>query len=76
MHGNMNREHLITRQDILNIRRQYNIEGIEQHHNDHTSLQAWVEELKSLDYMYNPAYGYFQRTRGSTETGNEGSGEK
>ena len=36
----MNREHLITRQDILNIRRQYNIEGIELHHNDHTSLQA------------------------------------
>ena len=51
VHGNMNREHLITRQDILNIRRQYNKEGIERHHNDHTSLQAWVEELKSLGYI-------------------------
>ena len=50
IHGDMTREHLITRQDILNIRRQYNIDGIERHHNDHTSLQVWVEELKSLEY--------------------------
>ena len=44
------REHLLTRQDILNIRRQYNIEGIQRHNNDHTSLRAWVEELRSLPY--------------------------
>ena len=46
----MTREHLITRQDILNIWRQYNIDGIKRHHNDHTSLQVWIEELKSLEY--------------------------
>ena len=41
------REHLLTRQDILNIRRQYNIEGIQRHNNDHTSLRVWVAELRS-----------------------------
>ena len=46
----MTREHLVTRRDILNIKRQFNIEGIERNKNDHTSLQAWVEELHSQPY--------------------------
>ena len=33
-------EHLTTRQDVLNIKRQYNTEGIERHANDHTSVCA------------------------------------
>ena len=40
-------EHLVTRQDILNIKRQFNIE---RNKNDHTSLQAWVEELHLQPY--------------------------
>ena len=43
----MKRDHLLTQQDI---RRQYNIEGIERHHNDYTSILTWVEELRSLPY--------------------------
>ena len=46
----MERKHLISRQDIHNIKRQYNIDGIERHANDYTSVQAWVEECKTLDY--------------------------
>ena len=42
--------HLVTRQDILNIKRQFNIEGIERNKNDHTSLQTWVEELHLQPY--------------------------
>ena len=46
----MERKHLISRQDIHNIKRQYNIDGIERHSNDYTSVQAWVKECKTLDY--------------------------
>ena len=47
--GKLNREHLINRQDIRNIRYQYNIEGIQKHSNDLFSVAAWVEEIKSCD---------------------------
>ena len=30
----LHREHLISRKDIANIKRQYNIEGVQRHHND------------------------------------------
>ena len=43
------RHHLLTRQDINNIRRQFNVEGIERHREDQLSVCAWVEELQSLD---------------------------
>ena len=46
----MERKHLISRQDIHNIKRQYNIDGIERHTNDYTSVQAWVEQCKTFDY--------------------------
>ena len=46
----MTLEHLVTRQDILNIKRQFNIEGIARNKNDHTSLQTWVEELHLQPY--------------------------
>ena len=32
--GGINHEHLITRQDIRNIKLQYNIEGVMRHKND------------------------------------------
>lgn len=44
------RQHLINRQDINNIKRQFNVEGIERHHDDQMSVCAWVKELQSLEY--------------------------
>lgn len=44
------RDHLITRMDIHNVRRAYNIECIEKSKNDLTSVQAWVAELETLEY--------------------------
>ena len=44
------REHLVTKQDIHNIKHHYNIEGVMRHENDLTSICAWVEELNSLPY--------------------------
>ena len=48
--GGINREHLVTKQDIHNIKNHYNITGVMRHSNDLTSVCAWVEELKSLPY--------------------------
>ena len=59
-----NRKHLITRQDLHNIRHQYNIEGIHRDHNDLTSVTAWVEEMK--DQEYNPVLVY--KTQGQEQT--------
>ena len=45
------RQHIITKQDVYNIKRQFNIEGIQRHKDDQTSLCAWVSELtQSSDY--------------------------
>ena len=44
------REHLITKQDIHNIKNRYNIEGVRRHANDLISVDGWVEELKTLPY--------------------------
>jgi hypothetical protein len=46
----VSRVHLVTRQDLYNIKRQYNIKGIARHSNDHVSTSIWVEEMKALDY--------------------------
>lgn len=48
--GIFKREHLITKQDIQNIKRQYNIHGVQRHKDDQLSVSAWVVELQSLDY--------------------------
>ena len=48
--GGIHREHIVTRQDINNVRLQYNIEGIQRHPNDLTSVCAWVEEMHTLPY--------------------------
>ena len=41
----LGREHLINRQDVLNIK--LNIGSIEKHSNDHASVCAWVEQLNA-----------------------------
>ena len=46
----INRDHLISKQDVRNIQHCYNIEGISRHANDLTSVCSWVEELSSLPY--------------------------
>ena len=50
VHNEMKREQLVTRMDILNIKRQYNIECIEKSKNDLFSVKAWVCELEQLEY--------------------------
>ena len=37
-------------QDLHNIKKQYNIDGVIRHKNDLTSVTAWVEEMKTLPY--------------------------
>jgi hypothetical protein len=54
--GEFKREHLITRQDIMNIKRKYNIQGVEKHKDDQLSICAWVAELQSTDY--NPVLSF------------------
>lgn len=54
--GSFKREHLICKQDIRNIKRQYNIHGVERHKDDQLSVSAWVLELQSLDY--NPVVAF------------------
>ena len=46
----ISRKHLITRKDICNIQRQFNIEGIRKHPNDMISVSSWVEEMEVLEY--------------------------
>ena len=45
--GNITRKQLLSRQDILNIKKQLNIKSIMKHSNDLTSVCAWVEELQN-----------------------------
>ena len=46
----LHREHFISRKDIANIKRQYNIEGVQRHLNDLISVSAIVEEMETLKY--------------------------
>ena len=48
--GESSREHIISRQDIRNVLREFNILGIEKHTNDHSSVHAWVTEMRSQEY--------------------------
>ena len=47
VHGKFGRAELVTRQDVHNIRHQYNVEGIQFHQNDHCSVQLWVESMNN-----------------------------
>jgi hypothetical protein len=43
-------KHMVSKQDIHNIKQQFNIDGIERHDNDYICIQAWVEECRSLHH--------------------------
>ena len=47
---------MVTRQDIRNIKTQYNVDSISRHKDDPISVNAWVEEVTSLPY--NPVLHY------------------
>ena len=59
--NNINREHLINRQDIHNIKTQYNIEGINRHANNLISVNAWILDMQALPY--NPIIIYKEQGR-------------
>ena len=42
--------YLITKQDVLNIKRRLNIGSVQKHNNDHSSVCAWVQELQNMAY--------------------------
>ena len=46
---NISGDHLLNKKDISNIKIQYNIEGIQTHHNDLISVSSWVEEMDALE---------------------------
>ena len=48
--GSLEREHIMNPQDIHNIQYQLNLESVEKHQNDHTSVSAWVTEMKEMEY--------------------------
>ena len=52
----LGRKYVVTRQDLHNIRTQFNIDGIMRHKNDLTSVMSWVEEMTTLDY--NPVLSF------------------
>ena len=54
MSGRVYREHLTTRQDILNIKRRLNIGCIQKHTNDQSSVSAWVQDLNDASNDYSP----------------------
>ena len=39
---------LIQRKDINNIERAFKLEGGQRHHDDATSVAAWVEEMREM----------------------------
>ena len=55
----LHREHLVIRQDLHNIKKKYNMDGVIRHKNDLTSVTAWVEEMKTLPY--NPILRFKQQ---------------
>ena len=48
--GGLKRCHHSTKKDIQNIKRVCNVDGVQKHSNDYTSVAAWVEELKSMEF--------------------------
>ena len=50
--GQIGREQIISRQDILNIKHRLNIDSIMKHSNDLLSTCAWVQEMEQM--VYNP----------------------
>ena len=57
--NHISREHLVSKKDISNIKKQYNIEGIRRHPNDLISVVAIVNEMEDL--YYNPVVLFKQQ---------------
>uniref|UniRef100_A0A1X7T567 Uncharacterized protein n=1 Tax=Amphimedon queenslandica TaxID=400682 RepID=A0A1X7T567_AMPQE len=47
--GTIEREHLMNRQDVHNIEYKLNLQSIEKHQNDHSSIVAWVTEMQEME---------------------------
>ena len=47
--GGFQRQHLLERQDIINIERTYGLRTVQRHENDQQSTMAWIEEWKQTD---------------------------
>ena len=61
VHGKIGRAELVTRQDVHNIRHQYNVEGIQFHQNDHCSVQLWVESMNNNADIESPVLLFKQQ---------------
>ena len=48
--GEIGRDQIVSRQDILNIQRQLNLDSITKHSNDLWSTCAWVQEMEEMTY--------------------------
>lgn len=44
----IDREHLVSRKDIQNIRKQFNIDGVRKYQNDFISVSCIVEEMQTV----------------------------
>ena len=56
----------MNKKDRNNIKKQFNIEGIQRHQNDLVRVSTWVEEMESLEY--NPVLIFKQQGDQGTET--------
>lgn len=55
--GDLHRVHLLTKKDLKNIERSYNLQGnVKRHSDDFQSLELWIEEAKQ--YSDNPVVFY------------------
>ena len=41
------RDHIIDKQDVVNIQRAYGLEEVQRHANDQTSVLAWIQEWQN-----------------------------
>ena len=63
----LQREHVTNRKDIINIKQTFNIEGIQKHPNDQSSVCAWVKEMQSMEF--DPVLVFKQQGVPSSEDG-------
>ena len=41
------RDHIIDKQDVINIQRAYGLEEVQRHSNDQRSVLAWIQEWQN-----------------------------
>ena len=67
--GQLTRDHLSTRADLRNIKRQYNIDCKEKDSDDASSVLYWVEEMERE--QYNPVLWFKRQGQDSPDDGVE-----